>query len=182
MKNLSCMSSKIFVLALGVFLIGACGFTPMYGGSTATNVSNQNNMVPQSELERISIDTIPDFEGQFLRNLLVDKFHRTGAHARALYALNVSAINARRTNLDITRTATATRAQMTLSTRITLTDNATAQDVFTRDITAVTSYNILGSEFATRVTEQNARENALKTLAQNIETQLALYFKAHSKP
>jgi len=59
---------------------------------------------------------------------------------------------------------------------MTLTNKATNEQLLKRDLTVVTSYNILNSQFTTHVSETNARENALEDLARQIETQLALYF------
>jgi LPS-assembly lipoprotein len=41
----------------------------------------------------------------------------------------------------------------------------------------ITSYNVLGNEFATRVTEDNARTNALDELARQAEMHTGLYFR-----
>ena len=45
-----------------------------------------------------------------------------------------------------------------------------------RSLSAVTSYNILDSQFTTRVAEDAARRQALDDLARQIETHLLLYF------
>lgn len=46
-----------------------------------------------------------------------------------------------------------------------------------RNLVSIGSYNILGSEFANRVTEQNTKDNALNDLARQIELQVGLYLK-----
>ena len=57
-----------------------------------------------------------------------------------------------------------------------LIDKKTGQIVLTRPLLAITSHNVLESEFSTLVTEQSAREAALNDLARQIERQLSLYF------
>ncbi len=77
----------------------------------------------------------------------------------------------------IVHSSDATRSQLRLSTKIELRDNRSNQVVLHRDVMATTSYNILESQFTTRVSEENARRDALGSLAQQIETQIALYFR-----
>ena len=49
------------------------------------------------------------------------------------------------------------------------------QVVLTRQLNAVSSYNVLPSEFSTRASEQNAREAILNDLARQIEQHVTLY-------
>jgi LPS-assembly lipoprotein len=58
-----------------------------------------------------------------------------------------------------------------------LVDISTGENVLSRPVKAITSYNVLGSQFTTRVSENDAREAALEDLARQIETQIALYLK-----
>ena len=64
-----------------------------------------------------------------------------------------------------------------MDTKMTLSDYETREVLLERNIHALSSYNILGSEFATRVSEQNTRENVLNDLARQIENHTVLYFK-----
>ncbi|MCK6418959.1 MAG: LPS assembly lipoprotein LptE [Alphaproteobacteria bacterium] len=130
----------------------------------------------EDQLAQVEIGNIPDREGQYLRNLLIDRFYRQGRPADAQYVLQVSDLSESKTELDITKTADATRAQLRISLQMRLIDKAQQTVVLERPLHAITSYNILPSEFATRVTEQNARESALNELARQIEQRLSLYF------
>ncbi len=159
---------------LAALLAGGCGFSPVYGSHNNAILSSDGAAV--SGLDSIRIGNIPDREGQYLRNALIDRFYRGGYPADPRYMLEVSTIAERRTNLDITRTADATRAQLRLSTTIRLIDEKDDTILLRRNLNAITSYNILESQFTTRVSEQNARQNALDDLARQIEKQLALYF------
>jgi LPS-assembly lipoprotein len=124
----------------------------------------------------IFIDNIPDREGQMLRNHLIDRLYTSGRPVYPSYTLAVGKINESLSDLDITKSSDATRSQLRLSTSMALKDNATGQALLKRDLTAITSYNVLQSQFTTRVSEQNARENAITDLARQIELQLGLYF------
>jgi LPS-assembly lipoprotein len=153
-------------------LLSGCGFTPLYGTHSAaheTGVSGQMNT--------IEISNIRDRTGQDLRNRLIDRFYAKGRPVEALYRLEISEIREDRTELDITKTADTTRTQLKLTTHMRVVDLKTRSHLLDRDLTAITSYNILRSQFTTRITEQNARDNALEDLARQTELQTALYLK-----
>lgn len=151
-----------------ILLLNACGFTPIYADKQNTSV--------QSNLDQIEIAIIPDRSGQFLRNELIDRFYKGGYPDTPQYRLDVSPINETIFDFDITQESEATRQQIRLTSTMDLIDLKTGQSVLKRSIVAVTSNNILESEFATRITEQSAREAALNDMARQIERQLSLYF------
>lgn len=170
------MSSLRSVFGIAVVVaalaLAACGFSPMYGSAAGgRGVSSVEG------LDKVEIAMIPDEEGVFLRNVLIDHFYRGGYPSAPAYRLEVLKINEQEADLDITRESESTRRRIRLTTAMTLRDIKTGQTVLTRGIVAVTSYNVLGSQFTTRVSERDAREAALSDLARQIETQLVLYFK-----
>jgi LPS-assembly lipoprotein len=158
-------------LGFSLLTLTACGFRPVYG------VNRDTPTGVEEKLSRVEIANIPDREGQYLRNALIDRFYRNSRPVDAAYILTVSPVKETITDLDITKTSDTTRTQLRLAINYTLTDKATNQPLFTRQGTSVNSYNVLGSEFATRVTEDNARKNALDDLARQVELQINLYFK-----
>lgn len=163
---------KILFSALMMIALTACGFTPMYGSGTgASGVS-----APQG-LDRVEISLIQDQPGVYLRNILIDRFYQGGYPQSPAYRLDVDKIRETETSLDVTVNSETTRKQVKLRTRMTLADKASGEIVLTRDLIAVTSYNILGSQFTTHVSEADAREAALSDLARQIENHVALYFK-----
>ncbi len=165
---------SFLLLALGVCALSlqGCGFSPLYGSSGAAG-GQSRAAVPFTE---IYIDNIPDREGQHLRNLLIDRFYRAGRPVNPAYTLAIGGLTEKLTELDITKTADTTRAQLRYTATLSLKDNASGRALLERELTAVTSYNILPSEFATRVSEDAARMSALEDLARQTEMQLALYF------
>lgn len=158
-------------LILASLALGACGFSPMYG-----NLNTSDRTAVESRLAKIDIARIPERSGQILRNQLVERLYGGADSAIRTYTLHVAPIKEKRTELDITEDADTTRAQLRLSTTIRLERAGKEKAALKRDIAAMTSYNVLASQFTTRVSEQNARENAIQTLAERIERQLALYF------
>lgn len=165
--------SVLILLAciLQLVILTACGFHPVYGVNKYTAVGVEEH------LAATDISNIPNREGQYLRNALIDRFYRSSRPAYPAYVLDVREVKEHLIDLDITKTADTTRGQMRLESGFTLKDKRTGKVLLSRDLRSITSYNLLGSEFATRVTEHSARENALDDLARQIELQLSLYFK-----
>ncbi len=163
---------KNYIVLMCLICVAACGFRPLYGVNRETPVG------AEARLAQVDIANIPDREGQYLRNALIDRFYHDGRPADARYSLVVQPVRESRINLDITKDADATRGQLRMDTSMILADRQTGETLVERSVRSITSYNILGSEFATRVTEDNARQNALDDLAAQIELQISLYFKA----
>lgn len=164
---------RVFTLAPLLILcltLISCGFSPMYGSSSAGNTS------VKFTLDQVEIAIIPDRSGQFLRNELIDRFYSSGYPVNPKYRLVVEPIRENIRDFDITVEAEATRQQIKLDSQMELIDLQTNQQVLKRGLTAITSNNILESEFSTLITEQSAREAALNDLARQIERQLALHF------
>lgn len=157
-------------LALACLLIPGCGFAPLYGRHNAASGV-------EDRLAQVEISNIPDREGQYLRNALIDRFYRSGRPSDPAYTLSIKALRETLIDLDITKSSDATRGQLRIETLMKLTDAKTGAVLLSRPLRSITSYNILASEFATRVSEDNARTNTLDDLARQIELQVGLYFR-----
>lgn len=164
--------SLLFTGLVSSLLISGCGFTPMYG-STAT----QERHEVQSTLNNISIANIPDRTGQYLRNQLIDRFYVGGYPQDAAYVLTVAPVTETKYELGITKNSNATRSELRVNTSFKLLDKATGETLFTAPVKSTTSYNVMDSQFTTRVSEDNTRLNALDDLARQIEQDIILYFK-----
>lgn len=154
-----------------MMLVGGCGFTPLYQGGSGAQHGVQKN------LSDIRVENIPNREGQYLRNLLIDRFYADGPEDGALYALTFTPVQENKYELDVTKNANATRAELRQTTTFNLIDLKTGKSVLNRSLLATTSYNVLSSQFTTRVSEDDARLNALKDLARQAEQQIVLYFE-----
>jgi LPS-assembly lipoprotein len=162
----------------GVFasllLLSACGFQPIYGNvSTGVNQPNTEEL-----MRRIDIGLINNREGQFLRNALIDRLHNSASNRASLYTLNMSHITETKRDLDITKESDATVANLKLSTEMVLKRKSDDKLLLQKTVWSTTSYNILESQFTTRVSQNYARENGLKNLAEQIERQVALALNA----
>lgn len=157
-------------------LLASCGFQPMYA-TQPVFPQGQEQADVQAAMTQIEISNIPDRSGQYLRNALIDRFYRDGRPQSARYTLNIGNIEESIIDLDITKNSDATRGQLRLDSELTLIDNQTQQTVLERDLRSITSYNILTSEFATRVSEDNTRQNALDDLARQVELHLSIFLQ-----
>lgn len=164
------MKKTLSLSIISLTLLTGCGFKPLYG---------THGQQPQDSptLNTVAISTIPDQEGQYLRNNLMDRFYKDGYPTTPTLTLDIAPLSETKTELDLTKSSDATRAQLRLTTIMTLRDSL-KNILLQRSIYTIASYNILGSEFATRVTQQSARKNAVDDLARQIEMNLTLYLNS----
>ncbi len=176
------MKKPAFLFLLSTFLLTSCGFEPMYGSHAPAVDENPAKAQAETSLGSVGFGVIETQEnedaryGQILRNELIDRFYHNGTPSSPRYTLHFTKLNVNVRELDLTKSSEVTRSQIVANTTIQLTDNDTGQLLLARTVSSISSYNILSSKFATRVTEDNARTSALKDLARQIELQLTLYF------
>lgn len=155
-------------LIAGLLLLGACGFRPLYGtgadGSSAFD-----------DLETVQVAPLPDRTGQRLHNLLRDRINPRGQPQAPRYVLQIS-LSEDLENLAIEQDETATRANLKLTARFRLRSVEGDEIVFRGVSNSVNSYNIVDSQFATFVSQRDARDRALRELSEDIRLRLATYF------
>ncbi len=162
------MSYIRFLLILVVLInVSSCGFRPLYGsyGDSGTT----------EDLASIEIKPIADRKGQLLRNHLQDILTPNGRPANPRYTLNVT-LNESIERLAISKEAFATRANLFIGAVFTITPHKSAKPIFSGNTKIVSSYNILNSEYATLMSEKNARERSVRELGDNIKTRLSVFF------
>ena len=164
------MKHTLFILSL--LTLAACGFEPMYGDTTR---GSYGQVATENKFSQVFIDNIPDAEGQYLRNALIDRFYRDGRPANPRYKLVISPLKETETDLDVTIESETTRAQLRIDTRMALVHEESGDTVLQRNFRVFNSYNVLGNQFTTIVSEEDARKAALNDLARQIETQISLY-------
>lgn len=149
--------------------LAACGFQPLY-----SNKTTQNSSVA-AELSLVRVDPLRDRVGQQLHNFLRDRLNPQGQPVSPSYRLTVALVETT-TELGVQRDETASRANLRLDADFALLDAAGEQQLFQGRSSSTTSYDILRNPFATTVSEEDARERALREVADDIQTRLALYF------
>lgn len=170
------MSLRKFVIAgtvISLMLVSACGFRPMYGdGRDSAAAANYKN---------IAIDNIPDRDGLYLRNMLLDRM-ATDPNGGTAYTLRVKDLKKTVTNASLRKDATFTRGEMEMDGTLELVDNSTGQVVLTRPVRSVGGYNLLDNQFATLVSEQTLTQRLLEEMSDSIMTEVSLYFTRKADP
>lgn len=165
---MSLFKTIITCLCLAVSL-SACGFESMY--------TAQNQGIAQGLKSSIEVDNIPDRDGQYLRNLLVDRLYTAGRPAEPRYQLKFSPLAKEVVNIGVQKDATATRAQMQIVTKMQLVEKNTGTVLLERNLRTVGAHNLLDNQLATLVSQQNITEGILQELSDDIMTELSLYFR-----
>ena len=156
------------LLALSAALLSGCGFRPLYGEVAGA--------VPDERLAAVDIELIADRSGQIVRNRLLSRMQPFGPVTPATYQLDVD-ITESSIGLAVERDETATRTNITVTAHIALTDLATGEIAFVQSISSYASYDTLRAEYATLSAERDARERALRDLADRVATVVALYLQ-----
>lgn len=172
--------TKTAVALFALLMLAACGFEPMYGAHAPSNASART--APEAALDKVDIAIIPDAEGVYLRNLLIDRFYQNGYPSNPAYILVVDKIQQNRLDFDITVESEATRRLLTVTTTMRLVDKATQGLALERAFKVVNSYDVIGSQFSTRIAEQDALEAALADIARQIELQITLFLNRGAAP
>ena len=153
----------------GMGLLSGCGFRPLYGRDSETGASTVD------ELRAIRITPLEDRTGQIMHNLLRDRLNPRGQPVRPRYELTVS-LTESILELALASDETATRGDLSIIASFTLTHPGEGRILLSGSSRAVNSFNILQSQFATQVSEQDARERGLRELSDEIRVQLGIYF------
>ncbi len=158
---------RTFAPLFVVLLLGACGFRSLYGTDATGDAP--------SELATIKINPIADRLGQQLRNNLLDLLNPRGRPAKPRYFLTVR-LDQSTQRLAIEKDAFATRANLSLLANYSLQDPDSREIVLSGKSLVVSSYNILDSEFATLMSEKDAKARAAREIAHDIRMRLAAFF------
>ena len=148
--------------------LAACGFSPLYA-------EREDGTTVADQLATVSIDPMRDRVGQQMHNLLRDRLNPYGQPASPDYRLLLQITETTR-ELGVRRDETATRANLRLDARFFLRRTGSGEQVLKGRSTSTTSYDILEEPFATTISERDARERALREVADEIETRLAIFF------
>jgi LPS-assembly lipoprotein len=148
-------------------VLAGCGYQPLYGQRGADNASVVD------ELALIRIEAIPDRTGQKMYNMLRERLNPYGKPEQAKYALSV-ALTETRENLFLEKDETATRANLTLKASFILRRLDDDTVLATGSSRSVSSYDILSSQFATVVSQEDARSAARARSATTCVQRLAL--------
>ena len=156
---------------LGCLLTAGCGFHPLYGERSGGGA----DAAVADELAAIRIESIPDRIGQEMYNMLRDRLNPDGRPGAPRYVLRV-ALTEHSDVLFISDNQTASRIDLTLKAAYTLNQAGSGEVVAKGASRSTASYDVLpvGNEFATVVSEDDARRRAARQISDDIRTRLAL--------
>lgn len=158
----------VSLLALGP---AGCGFRPLYGKPDPAASASP----AAAELALVRVEGIADRTGQQLRNALVQRLSPGGEPASARYTLEVT-VNQTMEGLAATRDGNATLGRMRLDTSYRLKDAEGTRTVTSGSARALATFRMLGPRYGTMAVERDAEERALSELAEDIRSQLAVFF------
>jgi LPS-assembly lipoprotein len=152
--------------------LGGCGFQPVYMPTASGKAG-----VAQRELASVFVRIIPDRPGQVLRQALQERFGDDSGTA-AQYDLQVD-FRISGEGIAITANDIATRIRMTGNANYVLHAHDMAQTVLTSgSARALDGINVFDEQYFAADLETEAVQRRLaETLAQQITTQLAIWFR-----
>ncbi|MCU0837723.1 MAG: LPS assembly lipoprotein LptE [Rhodospirillales bacterium] len=137
---------------------------------------------PVSDLAAVGVARIPNRQGQILRNELSDRLNPGRISTPSRYTLKVSLREDARA-LAIDRQGLATRNNLTMTARYSVTDDASGRVIFTSGARAVVGYDVLAGQptayFSTVVARQDAESRALTQIANQMTARLSAFFDTH---
>lgn len=172
---MAALDRRLLLMGLAPLLLapGACGFRPLYATPE----------VPDSvalELAAIRINQIGEDEerrvGQILRNELIDRLTAGVGPQPQRYRLHIE-LDQQTSALQIQTTDTVTRYNLSLVADLDLLGMESGEPLYQTTIRATGSYDVVESEYATLVAEQETARDAARDLSNTIANLLALYFQ-----
>lgn len=162
------MRTALRLLALSCFaLLSACGFAPLYAQQGLTmNLSQIALEVPQTRT------------GYFLEQNLSNNLGNQ-AQTGKIYNLKVVMVE-NHYSIGYRVDDTSTRSELTNSVAYVLTDIRTGETLTQGAFTETVTYNTSTSPFTGIVSQQDAQKRIAASVAQKLQTALALYF--HDAP
>lgn len=165
--------------------LGACGFRPLY--------SQQQDVASFAEksLAQIEIKQIKDRIGQQLRNNLLARLQPKGEPAEPRYSLSIT-LNESVANLGVKKSAVVTRGNLRVTATYTLLrlrldeeaggKNKDEEDnsLTTGTVISTSSYDIPQAQYTALAAAKDARARAVKELADDIRTRLAVYMQQNA--
>ena len=155
---------RLFAIILSTLIVSSCGFKPIYA-------TPEGAAAPINKQIAIGPVTAPEEVHLFITASLGDRMVlRVGETPK--YELTVVASEVAQ-RLAVQIDATVTRYNYRLNGRYSLRDLKT-QKVIKGRVRAITSYNIVSSQYSTLFAERAAREKAARLLAEDIERDILL--------
>lgn len=157
--------------ALFLFLtLTQCHIAPLY--------STHKDKQSVAALSRIKISTIEGRMGQIMHNLLLKHLTPQGQPLKPLYTLDIDMTYVDR-DLGVSKDATTTRSDVTLTAHYILRDFETGKVIFKGKEIESTDYNMLtDSYYSNIVSKKNAQAGVAEHVAKLIKLSLATFLSS----
>ena len=175
----ACLPAAVLLVGLAGGLTG-CGFQPLNSRAPAApgGASNQAAQTASlNELAAIRIAPLSDRAGQEMHNLLRDRLNPSGQPTAPKYELLISLTESIR-EVAFESDETATRADLSIVANYQLRRFDDQKTVSSGRAQSISSYNILEKQFASTISEADARSRTLRDIADDIRIRLAAHFSA----
>jgi LPS-assembly lipoprotein len=163
--------------------LAACGFHPLYGRPTAAAdgaVAARLAAIRINDVVALVITAGAENEdrrlGQVLRNELTNRLTAGVGPQPQLYDLLIE-LRQSTSALQIQTSDTVTRYNMVLTADFKLYQTVSRDLLYSGSADSIGSYDVVESEYATLVAEQETARDAARELATTITSILALYFE-----
>ena len=164
--------SKICCLVMMLGL-GACGYTPLYGTSSA-------GIQASEALSRVSVGPIEQgLVGRDVRVALLDRINPNGEPTAPLHRLEIT-LTPSLGGLLVQPDAAITRYNYQLLGNYKLIDLATGKVLTEGAVTGTSAYNVVTNEYATVVARRDAERRAATSISEEIALRLALFLRKPS--
>ena len=167
---------RVLLLAGVAQLLAGCGFAPLYARGPSGGVGPVTR-----ELSAVSVDIIGDRPGQLLRQALQDRLAGSGEGAAQRYELAVD-YGISGEGIAIRQDSSVTRLRLVGSARWSLRAEDSARTLLAKaQARALDDVNIFNNQyFASDLDNEAAQRRLAITLADQIVSQLAAYFRRRS--
>lgn len=164
---LSSRAGRSLIAGMLLMLLAGCGFKPLYRQDSAGDV------VPQ--FAQIVITQPEDRASQQLRNYLLDTLTPHGEPQRPRYILEYR-LTETIGSVFVTRSEEITRNNLQVAAAYALRDYESGKVIYSQSVLSQSSYNLTLADYSNLVSEKNARERALRDIAEQMRLRLGNYF------
>ena len=171
------LSLRKFVCFVVLLAVAGCGFQPLYSARGGANAVPQDRLT--QGLSDVFVAEIPTRYGQLLRRRVVDALSPKGEPEKPRFLLEVNLPEPREEQQGIRSDNIATRVTLTYTAKYKLRNYADNKVIMTDTTSAMGSYNIVESPYATQVAARALKERLVGIVGDDIALRLAVYFRSH---
>ena len=164
------IARRLLLLAARAAL-GGCGCRPLYGGGSEVDAG------VQARLAEVNVQLIPERSGQLLRQALQTRLERGGAPVARRYDLSVQyGLSAEA--IGIQQDSSGSRVRLIgVANWALLAQNAQRSTLVSGSAREVDAVNVINQQFfAAELTSAAVQRRMVEAVAEQIATQLAVYF------